>query len=177
MISDRIYHVGMNPIRHLREQAGVTQRKLALLAGTSQPTIASYEAGSKSPTLETVERLAKSLGLEATIRFVPLLTREDLRSLAYHRAVVEKLRGSPQVVVAKARGNLENLRRKHPDARRLFERWGQWLDLPLEDLASLCLDPSLLARDMRQVTPFAGLLDARERLEILKKFRKQEGVR
>lgn len=167
----------MNPIRHLRQQAGVTQQKLALLAGTSQPTIASYEAGTKSPTLETVDRLAKSLGLEAAIQFVPLMTREDLRSLAYHRAVVEKLKSTPQVVVAKARGNLATLRKLHPDAKHLFERWGQWLDLPLEDLVSLCLDPGPLARDMRQVTPFAGLLGARERLEILKQFRKQEGAR
>lgn len=167
----------MNPILRLRQQAGVTQKKLALLAGTSQPTIASYEAGTKSPTLDTVEKLAKALGLEATIQFVPLLTREDRRSLAYHRAVVERLRSSPQAVIAKAKGNLETLWRQHPDARHLFERWGQWLDLPTEDLVGLCLDPGPLARDMRQVTPFAGLLGARERLEVLDKFRKQEGAR
>ncbi|MFN2427204.1 MAG: helix-turn-helix domain-containing protein [Candidatus Binatia bacterium] len=167
----------MNPIRHLRQQAGVTQQKLALLAGTSQPTIASYEAGTKSPTLETVERLAKSLGLEVTIQFAPLQTREDRRSLAYHRAVVEKLKSSPETVVARARGNLDTLWKKHPDARHLFGRWRQWLDLPLEDLVRLCLDPDPLARDMRQVTPFAGLLSAAERLEIVKQFRKQEGAR
>jgi len=167
----------MNPIRRLRHDAGVTQKKLAALAGTSQPTIAAYEAGTKSPTLETVERLAKSLGLEATIQFVPRLTREDLRSLAYHRAVVEKLRRSPQVAVAKARANLETLWTKHPDARVLFEQWRQWLDLPLEDLVSRCLDPGPLAREMRQVTPFAGLLDARERRDILNNFRKRESAR
>jgi transcriptional regulator with XRE-family HTH domain len=155
----------------------VTQKKLALLAGTSQPAIASYEAGAKSPTLETMDRLARSLGLETTIQFVSPLTREDRRSLAYHSAVVEKLRNSPREAVAKARENLATLRRKHPDARPLLDRWGQWLDLPLEDLVSLCLDPGLLARDMRQVTPFAGLLGGRERSEILRKFRQEDGAR
>ncbi|MFN2375895.1 MAG: helix-turn-helix domain-containing protein [Candidatus Binatia bacterium] len=166
----------MNPVRRLRRKAGVTQKALAQLAGTSQPTIASYEAGTKSPTLGTVERLARSLGLEATIEFAPPLTREDRRSLAYHRALVEKLKSSPHIVTNKARANLEMLRRKHPDASPLFDRWEQWLGLSLEDLVCLCLDPGTPARDMRQVTPFAGLLDARERLEILEQFRERETV-
>jgi transcriptional regulator with XRE-family HTH domain len=167
----------MNPVRRLRQQAGVTQGRLASLAGTSQPTIAAYEAGRKSPTLDTVERLAGSLGLDASIEYVPQLTREDRRSLEYHRAVVERLRMSPTSAIAKARDNLAKLRAKHPDAARLLDRWRQWLDLPLDDLVRLCLDPGLFARDMRQVTPFAGLLSAAERREILESFRKQEGAR
>src|SRR3990167_9461330 len=109
----------MNPIRRLRSQAGVTQQKLALMAGTSQPTIAAYEAGKKSPTLETLEKLAKSLGLEVAVSFVSPLTREDLRSLAYHQAVIEKLKSEPVVVLASARRNLATMSKKHPDANKL----------------------------------------------------------
>ncbi|MGK5084881.1 helix-turn-helix transcriptional regulator [Bdellovibrionota bacterium FG-1] len=173
-ISAWIYTLSMNPVFRLRSQAGVTQQKLALMAGTSQPTIASYEAGRKSPTLETLERLAKSMGLEVTVSFVSPLTREDLRSLAYHQAVTTRLRREPEVVLAKARGNLETMSKMHPDVKKLFDQWEQWLDLPVEDLVNCCLDASLLARDMRQVTPFAGILSAGERLAILKKFRKEE---
>jgi transcriptional regulator with XRE-family HTH domain len=167
----------MNPVRRLRQQAGVTQQTLALLAGTSQPTIASYEAGTRSPTLDTVVRLAKALGLEATVQFVPLLKREDLRSLAYHRAVARKIRIEPAPALARARRNLENLWQKHPDARGLLALWRLWLELPLDELIRHLEDTSVLARDMRQVTPFAGLLGARERLEILKQLRKQEEIR
>ena len=163
----------MNPIRRLRSQAGITQQKLALLAGTSQPTIAAYEAGKKSPTLETLAKLAKSLGLEVAVSFVSPLTREDLRSLAYHQAVIEKLKSEPVAVLASARRNLATMSKKHPDANKLFDHWEQWLDLPLDDLINCCLDSSVFARDMRQVTPFAGILSARERLEILKRFRKE----
>lgn len=46
----------MNAVRRLRSQTGVTQQMLASRAGTSQPTIALYEAGVKSPTLATVQR-------------------------------------------------------------------------------------------------------------------------
>lgn len=164
----------MNPIYRLRSQAGVTQQKLARMAGTSQPTIASYEAGNKSPTLETLERLAKSVGLEVAVSFVPPLSREDLRSLAYHRAIIEKLRKEPVVVLKKARSNLDAMSKKHPDAKKLFDHWAQWLSFPIDDLINLSLDSSLFAREMRQVTPFAGVLSARERVDILKRFRREE---
>lgn len=164
----------MNPVRRLRSQVGVTQKKLAMMARTSQPTIASYEAGNKSPTLETLERLAKSLGFEVAVSFVLPLTRVDLRSLAYHRAVIERLKIEPAAVLAKARRNLETMLKQHPDAKKLFNRWEEWLDLPMYDLINCCLDSSVVARDMRQVTPFSGILSARERLKILKRFRKEE---
>ncbi len=144
------------------------------MAGTSQPTIASYEAGAKSPTFATLERLAQSLGLEVDVTFISPLTREDLRSLAYHRAVIEKLKFEPETVLARARRNLKAMSKKHPDVKSLFDHWKQWLSLSVDDLISCCLDSSPLARDMRQVTPFAGVLSARERLEVLKKFRKEE---
>jgi len=164
----------MNPIRHLRSQTGVTQKDLAKLAGTSQPTIAAYEAGNKSPTMETLEKLAKALGLKVMVSFVPPLTREDLRSLAYHEAIVAKLKSDPKAVLAKARRNLEVMSKKHPDASRLFEKWAEWLICPIDELINRCLDLSLMARDMRQVTPFSGILSAKERLEVLKKFKKRE---
>jgi transcriptional regulator with XRE-family HTH domain len=166
--------ISMNPILRLRSQVGVTQKKLALMAGTSQPTIATYEAGKKSPKLETLERLAKSLGLEVAVSFIVPLTREDLRSLAYHRAVIEKLKCEPTAVLTRARRNLETMSKKHPDAKKLFDHWEQWLSFPIDDLINCCLGLDLFARDMRQTTPFAGILSARERLAILKKFRKEE---
>jgi len=164
----------MNPILCLRAQVGVTQKNLAKMAGTSQPTIALYEAGKKSPTLATLERLARSLGLEVAVSFVLPLTREDLRSLAYHRAIIEELKREPAAVLARSRRNLAIMSKKHPDAKKLFDHWKQWLNFPIDDLINYCLDLSLFARDMRQVTPFAGILSARKRLEILKKFRGEE---
>ena len=165
----------MNPILQLRSQVGITQEKLASAAGTSQPTIAAYEAGKKSPTLETLENLAKSLGVEVAISFVPSMTREDIRSLAYHRALIDKLKANPILVIAKARRNLRTMLKKNPSSKKLLYLWEQWLDLPQNDLAICCLDSSLLARDMRQVTPFAGLLSAKERVQVIKRFRKMEG--
>ena len=163
----------MNPIRRLRHQAGITQQELANTAGTSQSTIAAYETGAKSPTLRTIVNLANSLGLEMSVNYVPRLTREDLRSLAFHRAIVEVLRANSVPVLNRARRNLEKLTRMHPYAKVLFERWKAWLELPLEELASNILDLSSTAREMRQVSPFSGVLNPEDRVRILKQFRKE----
>ena len=165
----------MNLVRLLRSQARVTQQTLAELAKTSQPTIASYESGTKSPNLATLKRLAASLGLDVTVSFIPRMTREDQRSLAYHHAVTDKLRRDPALTVKRARRVLAKMIDLHPNAKTLFDRWNLWLNGPTEELIARILDPAVTAREMRQVTPFAGLLDPRERVLILKRFRKEYG--
>lgn len=143
------------------------------MAGTSQSTIAAYESGSKSPTLRTVQRLSGAVGLELDIGFVASLSREDRRSLAYHRAIVERLRRNPERVLERARKNLEQLRNLHPHARHLFSLWAGWLELPPESLTDQMTGSGELARDMRQVSPFAGILSAAERRRVLADFRSE----
>jgi hypothetical protein len=43
----------------------------------------------------------------------------------------------------------------------------------VQDLTRLMLDPALDCRDMRQVSPFAGVLGASERTSILKQFQRE----
>ncbi len=165
----------MNPICLLRSEAGVTQQALATSAGTSQPTIALYESGAKSPTVATLQRLASSLGLELVVAYAPRLTREDHRSLSYHRALIKILRKDSASAIQRAKRTLTKMEKGHPEAKPLFDRWWAWLGLPTEELISRILDPGMAAREMRQVTPFAGLLGPKERVRILKKFRKEYG--
>lgn len=165
----------MNPVSLLRSEAAVTQKGLADLAGTSQPTIAQYESGAKSPTIATLERLAESLDLELVVTYAPRLTREDRRSLSYHWAIAKILRKSPAASIERAKRTLAKMSKGHPEVRPLFVRWRDWLELPVEELILHLLDPGLLAREMRQVTPFAGLLEPKERVRILKQFRREYG--
>lgn len=65
-------------IREAREVAGLSQRELALKAGTSQPTISAYEQGRKVPTAETFIRLVEATGHEL-VAAPPKNTREWLR--------------------------------------------------------------------------------------------------
>lgn len=162
-----------DPVSLLRSITGLTQKDLASKAATSQPAIALYESGAKSPTVATLRRFAESLGLELSVNFVLPLTREDRRSLAYHRAVVKDLRNDPGFAISKATKTLNKMRRENPSAKILLDHWRHWLGLPLEELITNILDLGSFAREMRQATPFAGLLSSSKRARILEDFRRE----
>ncbi len=164
----------MNLIRRLRRCSGLTQARLAELGGTSQPTIAAYEAGRKSPTLRTLDRLTRAVGLTLAVDFVPPLTREDRRSLALHEAVATRLAEAPDTVRWRARRNLALLHDKHPHASRLWREWKVLLDLSTPDLIDVLRDARPHARELRHVSPFAGVLHAAERAEVYRRFREAE---
>jgi transcriptional regulator with XRE-family HTH domain len=165
----------MSVVKDLRVAAGVTQTELAELAGTSQPTIAAYEAGRKSPTLRTLRRMASAAGRDVVVSFVPKLTREDRRSLFLHRAIAAKLRRSPGEVLTRARRNLRRMIDRHPGAGALLEEWSRILDFPsVEEIGSAMTDPQPFARELRAVTPFAGVLNAAERARVYGEFTRTE---
>ena len=166
----------MDSVRSLRRAAGVTQSALARAAGTSQPTIAAYEARTKSPTLNTLERLAASVRLEPTIEFHPPMTREERRSLALHRAIAERVREDPEAAVRRARATLERMASGPARSSQLIKEWGVLLDRPLEALLPVLTAPDPWARELRHVTPFAGLLSAAERAEVYRAFAERESV-
>ena len=56
-------------------------------------------------------------------------------------------------------------------AEELLAEWDRILQLPPILVASRMLDPSEHGRDLRQVTPFAGILDARTRAAVYRTFR------
>jgi len=164
----------MATVRNLRSLTEVTQAELARAAGTSQPTIAAYETGSKSPTLSTVERLAASVGKEAVVVFVPPLTREDRRSLAVHQAIATQLRRDPDSVLEVAERNLDRMSEQHPHAHRLVNEWRDILTRPIESIIESMMDPSVHGRDLRQVTPFAGVISAADRAAVYARFADEE---
>lgn len=164
----------MSAVRHLRERARLPQSKLARLARTSQPTIAAYESGRKSPTLRTLERMSRAAGLEAVVDFVPPLTREDRRSLALHRAIARKLEESPDPTLRRARRTLDRMSRQQPGAWRLLSTWRRVLRLPVAEIVEIMIDPRASARELRQVTPFAGILTAGERASVYRRFASSE---
>jgi len=164
----------MNEVLLLRCRSGVTQSRLAELAGTSQPTIAAYESGRKAPNLRTLQKLAEAVGLEARMLFVSPLTREDRRSLALHEAVAERLVKDPHAVISRARRTLALMAEKHPGAAALLAEWGVLLRLPVVDLVDVLRDPRPRARELRQVTPFAAVLSAADRTAVYRRFQASE---
>jgi transcriptional regulator with XRE-family HTH domain len=54
-------------VRQARLDAGLSQRELARLAGTSQPAVAAVEAGRKQPTFATLVRWLDAAGVGITV--------------------------------------------------------------------------------------------------------------
>lgn len=147
---------------------------MAEAGGTSQPTIAAYESDRKSPTLATVERLARAVSLEATVAFHPPMTREDRRSLALHRRIAERLSDDPSAVLRRARRTLIRMQSVAGPGTQLLREWSLLLDRPLPALLEVLEDPSPWARELRHVTPFAGVLSPAERAEVILAFAQQD---
>ena len=62
-------------IRNARRESGLTQAELAHRSGTSQPTLATYEAGRALPRLDTLARLVESSGHELVLSLRPRVRR------------------------------------------------------------------------------------------------------
>ena len=162
---------GVEPVPLIRLVAGWTQRRLADAAGTSQPTIAAYERGSKSPTWRTISKIAGAADLACYPSVGLPLTRDQARSLALHEAIAAELIARPEAVIGKARRNLVAMRGSNPRAARLLDEWESVLRQPPQRIASRMVDPGEHGRDLRQVTPFAGVLDQRRRAAVYREFR------
>lgn len=55
-------------MRELREAAGISGKRLAAVAGVTQPTISKIETGKMLPSVEMVNRLAEAIGLDTEVR-------------------------------------------------------------------------------------------------------------
>lgn len=64
-------------LREARMRHGISQRRLALRARTSQDAISRIERGVESPTLERLTHLLRMLGERLELNAVPLVEAED----------------------------------------------------------------------------------------------------
>ena len=95
------------------------------------------------------------------------LTLAELRSLALHRAVANKLAAEPLATLAIANANLANAIHRGTTHPTYANAWRVLLALPLAELLVKLIDESQEMRDLRQASPFAGVLTPRERWKIL----------
>lgn len=94
-----------------------------------------------------------------------------------HRAIARRLRTHPDEVLAVAFRNLERMSDRHAGAGPLLEEWGRVLERPVEEIIEVMVDPTAHARDLRQVTPFAGVLAAKDRAAAYTRFAEGENRR
>jgi hypothetical protein len=88
----------------------------------------------------------------------------EARSLAYHRAVAQRL---DRAAVEAARHRLRRWQRDGRIDPRYAEGWEQLLDGSLATIRDSIGEESQRSRDLRQNSPFAGTLTAQERRRVL----------
>lgn len=79
-------------LKSMRIASGLAQAQVAQRAGTSQPTLAAYEAGRAEPRLDTLERLARATGHELSIEPRPVVRRGAVPAAAVAAALTDLLR-------------------------------------------------------------------------------------
>ena len=99
------------------------------------------------------------------------LTDDQLRSLWLHRAAAGLVARDPIGTLDRARATTERLLAGEPDGARWLRQWLSLIDRGPEAVmrAMSSIDP--LARELRQNSPFLGLLPDEERRAILDAFR------
>ena len=157
-------------ITRRRRELGLTQGQLAELAATSRERINTYEREQVSPQADTLERVLGAMQFELSA--VPSLTFEERRSLVITTAVAAKLRENPTAVLAKGRENIEKMRSIGPSEQRWVDVWESLLALGAGHVEALLISTDQFARDLRQSSPFAGVLTEEERRELLKGLRR-----
>ena len=94
------------------------------------------------------------------------------RSVAYHRAIAERMGDHPEI--------LENARRRvqewlaSVDRDRFYVRkWEEILNGDVSSVAAFLVDRGELATELRQSSPFAGALRPQERWKIWRETRER----
>lgn len=94
----------------------------------------------------------------------------EQRIYQLHQRIIEKLRDNPEEIIGIARANLQRYRAQNGDWPA-YQDWEQKLTLPVGEIIQILNSHDENAVLARSNSPFAGCLSARERWQILQKFR------
>lgn len=156
-------------------RTGITQSELSRLSGVHQPSISQYLSGKIDMSDEQLDRLLSCMGyrLEVVRRPVmPELTRSERRSWQLHTRLSRNLtQPSLEEWRPQIRRNLTRLRRSvqgQPHIRNI-KRWRSLVDSgDVSGLHRLLTGLDRNSIEMREVSPFSGLLSAEERSDVLR---------
>ena len=95
--------------------------------------------------------------------------RIERRSLELHRAIVVKLREHPERTGI-ARENLDRWSNTQGRSQPYLDAWREILDLPFEEMLTMIVENGPRMTNLRQSTPFAGVLEPRERWRVYDTF-------
>jgi hypothetical protein len=95
--------------------------------------------------------------------------RLDRRSLAMHRLIADKIRAEPKLFEI-ASQNIERWSRTPGRNAALLAAWSRVLEQGIAAALAVATEDSERARELRQSTPFAGVLSPQERWSFLRQW-------
>lgn len=146
-----------------------TQQAARLLGCSRQHVVDLCTSGRLPHTRIGTHRRIRRSDLDAFTTVRPL-RREELRSLWLHRAVAGKVVLDPDRAIATARRNIERMLIAEPRTAPHARAWQGLLDSGPEAVLEVLTSSERESIDLRQNTPFAGLLTEAERQAVLKAF-------
>lgn len=154
----------------------LTTGEAAVLLGSSRQHVVDLcQRGALSFTTTGKHRRVRRGDVEALRDRTQSLTRDQRRSLWLAYAVAAHIVEDPPAAVSVARTNLARMRKAvRGQARLWLDEWERLLDGPVDELLDTLTSRSPRARELRQNSPFAGLLGAEERLRVLGAWRASE---
>lgn len=91
--------------------------------------------------------------------------------MALHTAISHELRARQREVIETAMHNIARMRSLSPHASSLLDEWERILEGTTDQIVARMLDPSEHGRNLRQVTPFSGVLSPAQRAAVYSSFR------
>jgi excisionase family DNA binding protein len=116
-------------------------------------------------------RRVPRIDIEALLE--PRLTRDQERSLWLHSAVAGRLVVEPEATMERVERNLQQLERKHPSgmASAWIGRWRSIFDRGTDAILEMLTSRTPTTVELRQNSPFAGVLSPQDRARTLDAFR------
>src|ERR1700687_4180619 len=150
----------------------ITTGEAATMLGVSRQHVVDLcDRGQLGCERTPVHRRLRRNDVEA-LRRRSQLTREEMRSLWLNRAVAARVAHDPVGTMARARQNLDRFERIHEgtSVTTWLERWRRVLDDGPEAVMEVLTSTAPEAAELRQNSPFPGVLPEEERRSVLNSF-------
>jgi excisionase family DNA binding protein len=151
----------------------LTTGEAAALLGTSRQHVVNLcRSGDLPYTTVGRHRRVQRADVEALRSRTHRMTRDQLRSLWLGHAIAGRLVTDPGQVLDRARRNVGVMQAAaaRGSSRVWLQEWAKLLDGPIENVLEALTSRAPRARELRQNSPFAGVLTDDERRQVLRRF-------
>ena len=152
-----------------------TGEAASMLNSSRQHVVDLCDRGDLSFTTVGTHRRVRKADVEMLRERTQRLTRDQRRSLWLAYAVAGRIVADPNKAGRLAFENLERMRTtSRGQARRWLDEWERLLHGPVDKLLAALVSPSPKGRELRQNSPFAGVLSEAERADVLAAWQAQD---